>query len=51
MVAHAYYLMKIDVSMDDAVPVTVLTNCLISIYCAVVDRCDPTSLVKPTETK
>lgn len=47
MAVHACYLMKIDVLMDDVVPVTVLTNYPISVYCVVVDRCDPAFPVKP----
>lgn len=47
MVAHAYYLMKTDVSMDDVFPVMVSTNYLISIYYVVVGRYDRASLAKP----
>lgn len=47
MAAHACYPMKIDVLMGDAVPATESTNYPISVYCVVVDRCDPTFPVKP----
>lgn len=47
MAAHACYPMKIDVLMDDVAPATVSTNYPISVYCVVVDRCDPTFPVKP----
>lgn len=47
MVEHAYYPMNIDVVMVYAVPVMVSINYLISIYCAVDDRCALTFPVKP----
>lgn len=47
MAAHAYYLMKTDVSMDDVFPAMVLTNYLISIYYVAVGRYDRASPAKP----
>lgn len=49
MAAHAYYRTRIDVSMDDAVPVMVSTNYLISIYYVAVGRCDRAFLVGPEQ--